>query len=111
AGMVQGVRGGLDIILPPQFTAAPGTTLINVTEAAAQKLHMASGWTVLTGDLKDVFTKYDVSWQTFESMTAVINIPAMLIILIVSTLLVIGIQESANVNSIIVMVKLAIVII
>jgi APA family basic amino acid/polyamine antiporter len=111
SGYVTSFLRGLGIIIPPQYTAAPGTTLINVTEAAAQKLHMASGWTVLTSDLKDVFTKYDVNWQAFENLTSVINIPAMLIIVIVSTLLVIGIQESANVNSVIVMVKVAIVII
>src|SRR5262247_1256286 len=111
SGYVTSFLRGLGIIIPPQYTAAPGTTLINVTEAAAQKLHMASGWTVLTSDLKDVFTKYDVNWHSFDSITSVINIPAMLVIVIVSTLLVIGIQESANVNSLIVLVKLAIVII
>ncbi len=42
---------------------------------------------------------------------AVINIPAMLIIALVSLLLVIGIRESAGVNAIIVVIKVAIVII
>ena len=42
---------------------------------------------------------------------ALINIPAMVIIAIVTALLVIGIQESANVNNVIVVIKVAIVLI
>src|ERR1044071_9770256 len=42
---------------------------------------------------------------------AIINVPAMLIIAAVAVLLVIGVQESANVNSVIVIIKIAIVLI
>jgi APA family basic amino acid/polyamine antiporter len=42
---------------------------------------------------------------------AIINVPAMLIIAAVTVLLVIGVQESANVNSAIVVIKIAIVLI
>jgi len=42
---------------------------------------------------------------------ALVNIPAMLIIAAVTVLLVIGVQESANVNSVIVIIKVAIVLI
>ena len=42
--------------------------------------------------------------------TAVFNLPAVLIIAIVTTLLVIGIRESANVNNVIVFIKLAVVL-
>ena len=43
--------------------------------------------------------------------TAILNIPAMLIIAAVTALLVIGVQESANVNNVIVIIKVAIVLI
>jgi len=43
-------------------------------------------------------------------VTAVFNLPAVFIAVAVTTLLVIGIQESANVNSVIVIVKVAVVI-
>ncbi|HLG13477.1 MAG TPA: amino acid permease [Blastocatellia bacterium] len=111
SGYVVSFLGGLGIHIPPQYTASPGTTLVNVTQAAADKLHMAAGWTALTTDLQDVFTKYDVAWQSFDQMTSVINVPAMVIIAAVTVLLVIGIRESANVNSAIVVVKVAIVIV
>ena len=42
--------------------------------------------------------------------TAIFNLPAVLIIALVTTLLVIGIKESANVNSVIVFVKVAVVL-
>jgi APA family basic amino acid/polyamine antiporter len=45
-----------------------------------------------------------------SSVTAVFNLPAVLIIAIVSTLLVVGIKESANVNNVIVFVKVAVVL-
>ena len=43
-------------------------------------------------------------------VTAVINIPAMLIVALVTTILVVGIQESASVNNVIVIIKVAIVL-
>jgi APA family basic amino acid/polyamine antiporter len=45
-----------------------------------------------------------------STVTAVFNLPAVLIIAIVTTLLVIGIKESANVNNVIVLVKVAVVL-
>jgi APA family basic amino acid/polyamine antiporter len=44
------------------------------------------------------------------TITALFNLPAVIIIAIVTTLLVVGIQESANVNNVIVVVKVAVVI-
>jgi basic amino acid/polyamine antiporter, APA family len=45
-----------------------------------------------------------------STVTALFNLPAVLIIAIVTTLLVVGIQESANVNNAIVIVKVAVVL-
>lgn len=54
---------------------------------------------------------YDTVTHTWSHTGAFINIPAMLIIAAVTCLLVIGIQESANVNNLIVVLKVAIVLI
>lgn len=54
---------------------------------------------------------YDAVSHTWTQTGTLINLPAMLIIAIVTGLLVIGVQESANVNNIIVVVKVAIVLI
>ena len=45
-----------------------------------------------------------------SSVTALFNLPAVLIIAIVTTLLVVGIRESANVNNVIVIIKVAVVL-
>jgi APA family basic amino acid/polyamine antiporter len=45
-----------------------------------------------------------------SSVTALFNLPAVVIIAIVTTLLVVGIRESANVNNVIVVIKVAVVI-
>ncbi len=46
-----------------------------------------------------------------SSVTAIFNLPAVLIIAIVTTLLVIGIKESANVNNVIVFLKVGVVLV
>ncbi|MEI7998124.1 MAG: amino acid permease [Candidatus Omnitrophota bacterium] len=46
----------------------------------------------------------------FDATPGFVNIPAMLIIVGVSTLLIVGIKESANVNAVIVVVKVAVVL-
>src|SRR3954451_16814588 len=54
---------------------------------------------------------FDPVAHQWTATGAIINIPAMLIIAAVTVLLVIGVQESANVNSVIVIIKIAIVLI
>jgi APA family basic amino acid/polyamine antiporter len=46
-----------------------------------------------------------------STVTAVFNLPAVIIIAIITTLLVIGIKESANVNNVIVFIKVAVVLV
>lgn len=54
---------------------------------------------------------FDPVTHHWASTGAIINVPAMLIIAAVTVLLVVGVQESANVNSAIVIIKIAIVLI
>src|SRR5262249_43535501 len=54
---------------------------------------------------------YDAASGTWQTTGTLLNIPAMVVIVAVSTLLVIGIRESARVNNFIVAVKVAIIII
>jgi len=53
---------------------------------------------------------YDAVTSTWSRTGATINIPAMLIIAAVTALLVIGIQESARANAVIVVLKVSVVI-
>jgi basic amino acid/polyamine antiporter, APA family len=84
---------------------------------------VAIGWSgYVTSFLKDIGIEvpaklssapfaYDATKAVWTNTGAIINVPAMLIIAAVTVLLVIGVQESANVNSVIVIIKVAIVLI
>lgn len=54
---------------------------------------------------------FDAATQTWTATDGIINLPAMLIILVITGLLVIGIRESASANAFIVAVKVAVVLI
>ncbi len=54
---------------------------------------------------------YDAATHTWQTTGTLLNVPAMLIIVAITTLLVIGIHESARANNIIVAIKLAIIVI
>ena len=102
----------LGIVLPPQWISSPGTTLVNVSVELADKLKLPTvGWTVLSDKLRPIFENGGVDLATLPHATAILNIPAMLIVAAVTALLVVGIQESANVNNVIVFIKVAIVLI
>jgi basic amino acid/polyamine antiporter, APA family len=53
---------------------------------------------------------YDAAQHVWHTTGAIINVPASAIVILIAALLVIGIQESARVNNVIVIVKLAIVV-
>ncbi|HWE40186.1 MAG TPA: amino acid permease [Isosphaeraceae bacterium] len=100
----------LGIVMPPQWIAAPGTKLIDIPLDVADRLRLpTAGWTMLD-NVREVLEKAQIDPASFAQATAIINVPAMLIIAAVTALLIVGIQESANVNNVIVIIKVAIVL-
>jgi basic amino acid/polyamine antiporter, APA family len=97
------------INLPAQFAAARGTELIDVPAKVAAVLNVKPGWKEFA-PLAEQFQKAGIDPSSMTHVIAVFNLPAVIIIFIVTTLLVIGIKESANFNSFIVMVKIAVVL-
>jgi len=92
-----------------------------ILEYALGAATVAVGWSgYLTSILHDLGLQFPAAFSAAPgtlvpiaeggAVTAVFNLPAVLISLAVTSLLVIGIQESANVNSVIVVVKVAVVI-
>ena len=110
SGYVTSVLRDFGIHIPAQFTSSPGTKLVEVPNAIADQLHMRHGWTVLNDDVLKLFTNNHIAYDTFTQVTAIINVPAMFIVALVTALLVIGIKESASVNDVIVLIKVAIVV-
>src|ERR1035438_5324586 len=83
----------LHIYLPPRLTATPGTVLVFFHER----------WLPLTS------LPPGTSAAGLPHVTALFNLVAILAILVITTVLVIGIKESANLNTVIVFVKLSVV--
>jgi APA family basic amino acid/polyamine antiporter len=96
--------------IPAQYAQAPGTRMIEVPNAVANQLHMRHGWSALTKEVEELLTKNQIDFSAFPQVTAILNIPAMIIVALVTVLLVIGIQESARVNNVIVAIKVTIVV-
>ena len=92
-----------------------------VLEYALSATTVAIGWSgYVVSFLADIGIHIPAHWQAARgtvvtladgtTTTAILNLPAVLIIAIVTTLLVIGIKESASVNGVLVHIKLAVVI-
>src|SRR5438067_2237833 len=90
---------GLDV--PAALSAARGTQLIHIPD---------QGWKAVTDALLQTVSARGIDPNSLPHVTAVFNLPAIIIIAIITTLLVIGIKESANVNNVIVFVKVAVVL-
>jgi APA family basic amino acid/polyamine antiporter len=109
SGYVTSVLHDWGIHIPAQFTQSPGTKLIEIPNEVADKLHMRHGWSALAA-VEELLTKNQIDFSSFLQVTAIFNIPAMIIVALVTALLVVGIQESARVNNVIVAIKVMIVV-
>lgn len=109
--------GSLGINFPIALSAAPGTRYVSLTEGIVKQLdnmrigdtvlHPQPGYSVLTEELAKGLAQAGI---TVPVETAIFNLPAFLIAIAITALLVKGIQASANFNSIIVMVKIGVVL-
>jgi len=105
------------IQFPIALSAAPGTQFVFVNQSAADQLsnlrientilNPPAGYNVLTSELQQGLAQIGIDPPV---ETAIFNLPAFLIALAVTALLVKGIQESANFNSVVVMVKIGVVV-
>lgn len=88
------------IHIPPRLTATPGTELV----------FYHNRWEILS-KIQPTLDAAGVNPAALPHVHALLNLVALLAIFIVTTVLVIGIQESANFNSAVVLVKVAIVLV
>ncbi|HZS09007.1 MAG TPA: amino acid permease [Blastocatellia bacterium] len=117
SGNVVSLLSSLGIQFPITLSAAPGLKFANLTAEVAKQLdnvkigdtilHPTGGYNPLTDELAKALAQAGVNAPT---ATAIFNLPAFLIAIAITLLLVKGIQESANFNSVIVMVKIAVVV-
>jgi basic amino acid/polyamine antiporter, APA family len=100
-GYVVSFLNDFGIHLPTALTAASGTVLVDIPKL---------GWQQLTDTLAGSLTNQGVNVAALPHVTAVMNLPAMFIVAVLSTLLVIGIRESANFNNVMVITKVSVII-
>ncbi len=101
SGYVVSFLKDLNINIPAQFTGASGTVLINVPEM---------GWKPLTDAFTGTLAASGIDVNSLQHVTCILNLPAMFIVALLSTLLVIGIRESANFNNLMVITKVSVIV-
>ena len=101
SGYVVSFLKDLSIFIPPQYTAASGSVLINVPNM---------GWKPLTDAFAQSLTASGINVDSLAHVTCILNLPAMFIVAFLTTLLIIGIRESANFNNIMVITKVSVII-
>src|SRR5688572_3937973 len=101
SGYVVSFLSDLGIHIPPALTAARGSELIQMPTGE---------WLGVTTPILEGLRQAGTDPSTLPHVVAVFNFPAVLIIAIVTTLLVVGIKESARVNDVIVIVKVGVVL-
>ncbi len=101
SGYVVSFLKDFGIYIPTALTAASGTVLVEIPKL---------GWQELTDNLASSLLKQGFNVDLLPHVTAIVNLPAMFIIGLLTLLLVVGIRESANFNNIMVIVKVAVII-
>ena len=101
SGYVVSFLKDFGINLPVSLTSASGTVMIQLPK---------TGWEELTPNLANSLTAQGIPVSALPHVTAIMNIPAMFIIALVTLLLVIGIKESANFNNLMVITKVSVII-
>ena len=102
SGYVVSFLGDLGIHVPAALTAARGSELIQMPTGQ---------WLMQSEAVLESLRAAGTDPASLAHVTAIFNLPAVLVIAIATTLLVIGIRESARVNDFIVIVKVAVVLI
>ena len=91
SGYVVSFLRDFGIIVPPQLAAARGTELVDLPVALAAGLKMRGGWTAFSTGLAEQIQTLGTDPASLSHVTAIFNLPAVLIIFVVTTLLVVGI--------------------
>ncbi len=110
SGYVVSFLHDFGIVVPPHWSAARGTELIQLPAVLAAALQVKAGWIATNAALLDQIRAAGTDPAALPHVTAILNLPAVFIIFVVTTLLVVGIRESAVFNNAIVVVKVAVVL-
>ncbi|CAF0703912.1 amino acid permease [Candidatus Methylacidithermus pantelleriae] len=96
SGYFSSLLRDIGILLPPEWTAPYGTHLVQLP---------GQGWVIATGELAQWLRGHGVHMEDLPQASGWVNVPAVAIVLSLSALLVLGIRESATLNTAIVLFK------
>ncbi len=99
------------IHIPPQLIAPPGTNLVYLSDKLIRTMGLCvpEGWHQLS-NYSQCLQQAGISVATLQQTTALFNLPAFVIIVLLSAVLIRGIRESATFNSVIVVVKVVVIL-
>jgi APA family basic amino acid/polyamine antiporter len=101
SGYVVSFLNDFGLHVPPEFTSATGSQLVNVPN---------EGWKVITDSLLEHLKTISVNVDVLPHVTAIFNLPAVLVIVVITILLIVGIKESSNFNGMMVIIKVFVII-
>ncbi len=111
SGYFTAFLAGLGITLPPALTGAPFTVVGTHTLVRSEIcVDPATGGVAVDAVSHTAIPVADCVAKGFTLTHGIMNVPAVLLILLLTSLLVIGIKESARFNNLVVYVKIAIVL-
>jgi APA family basic amino acid/polyamine antiporter len=113
SGYVLSLINDMGIHLPTgiaSVAAATGTRLIDIPDVAAVTAQVPRGWQVFDPLLAGHLTSGGVDPAALVQVTTLFNLPAVIIVLLISALLIVGAKESARFNNGIVVLKLAVLL-
>src|SRR5205807_4511886 len=99
SGYVVSFLRDFGIIVPPSLSAARGTELVDFSAALATGLKVRPGWTAFGTALGDQIRVLGTDPASLPHVTTIFNLPAVIIVFLVTVLLVVGIKESATFNN------------
>jgi len=101
SGYVVSFLKDFGINIPVQFTAAVGTILVDVPQV---------GWKTMTPELTKSLADSGIAINSLPHLSGILNLPAMFVVAAISTLLLIGIRESAKFNNFMVVIKVFVIL-
>jgi basic amino acid/polyamine antiporter, APA family len=111
SGYLSALMSDFGIHIPAAFSSAPLTVVNGELIRSFTCIDPAGGGTLLDAATKVAFVTRDACTAAGGSVTnGVLNLPAVLLILALTMLLVRGVQESATLNNIVVAIKMTIVL-
>jgi basic amino acid/polyamine antiporter, APA family len=99
------------IHVPPSLGAPTGTQLVYLSDEVIRTMQISvpEGWHQLSS-YSEVLQRAGISLASLDQATALFNLPAFVIVALLTALLVKGIRESAIFNSVFVVVKVAVIL-